>query len=131
MEFVRSSETSEWNAWWIKLLEAEAALFKGDRASAATHATSALASLRKYPVVASSIYARSRAARILAWAGSQDKALDLLEALASRAPGIGPAEIVRDPLFEMPLRANARYQELARGWEREIERNQPLVAGPN
>ena len=123
-EFARSSSVTPWNAWWIKMLEAEAALFKGDKALAAADATSALSLLRKYPGVASSIYARSRGARILAWAGSQDAALDLLETLATQSPGIGPAEIVRDPLYEIPLRENARYREMAGRLESAIAQNQ-------
>ena len=122
--FVRASAVTSWNAWWMKLIEAEAALFKGDKALAAADATRALSLLRKYPGVASSIYARSRAARILAWAGSQDPAMDLLETLATQSPGIGPAEIVRDPLYDIPLRANVRYREMAGRLERAIAQNQ-------
>jgi TolB-like protein/DNA-binding winged helix-turn-helix (wHTH) protein len=127
-EFVRSSSVTPWNAWWIKLLEAEAALFKGNKEQAAADVTSALSLLRKYPGAASSIYARSRAARILAWAGSQDQALDLLQTLATQSPGIGPAEIVRDPLYEIPLRENARYREMAGTLERAIAQNQQSMA---
>jgi TolB-like protein/DNA-binding winged helix-turn-helix (wHTH) protein len=126
-EFVRTSVVTSWNAWWMKLIEAEAALFKGNKAQAAAHATSALTLLRKYPGSASSIYARSRAARILAWAGSHDQALDLLQTLATQSPGIGPAEIVRDPLIEIPLRENARYREMAGMLESAIAQNQALA----
>ena len=84
---------------------------------------SALSLLRKYPGAASSIFARSRAARILAWAGSHAAALDLLATLATQTPGIGPAEIVRDPLYEIPLRENARYREMAEKLESDIARN--------
>jgi hypothetical protein len=127
-EFARSSSVTPWNAWWIKLLQSESALFKGDKAQAATDAMSALSLLRKYPGAASSIYARSRAARILAWAGSHDAALDLLETLASKSPGIGPAEIVRDPLYEIPLRENARYREMAGKLDRAITQNQQSMS---
>lgn len=119
--FVRTTPVTSWNAWWMKLLESEAALFKGDAALAAADAVDALSLLRKYPGFAGSIYARSRVARVLAWAGRQDQAVDLLATLATQSPGIGPAEIVRDPLYEMPLHAHARWRELAQKLENQLQ----------
>ena len=49
---------------------------------------------------------------------------DLLEQLSTQYPMIGPAEITRDPLYAMPLAANARYQVLESRLEAEIAANQ-------
>lgn len=53
-----------------------------------------------------------RAARVLAWAGEKDEAVDLLEGLATVDNGLGPAEITRVPLYDVPLAGNPRYQAL-------------------
>jgi TolB-like protein/DNA-binding winged helix-turn-helix (wHTH) protein len=119
-EYLQTEKPATWNAWWFELLAAEANLFKADKALAATQASHALSLLRKYPGFAGSVYARGRAARILAWAGEENQAMELLEALATQTPGVGPAEIFRDPLYGIPLAANARYRELAEKYEREI-----------
>jgi hypothetical protein len=37
----------------------------------------------------------------------------LLEGRAAATPGPGPAEIVRDPLYTIPLAKNARFQKLS------------------
>jgi TolB-like protein/DNA-binding winged helix-turn-helix (wHTH) protein len=109
-EYLQKEKPATWNAWWFALLEAEANLFKADKALAATQASHALTLLRKYPGFAGSVYARSRAARILAWAGEENQAMDLLDALAMQTPGVGPAEIYRDPLYEIPLGRNERFR---------------------
>jgi TolB-like protein/DNA-binding winged helix-turn-helix (wHTH) protein len=115
-EYLQTEKPAGWNAWWFTLLEAEANLFKADKALAAAQATNALSSLRKYPGFASSVYVRSRAARILAWAGEGNQAMDLLDALVTQTPGIGPAEIYRDPLYAIPLGTNARFRDHAEKW---------------
>jgi len=117
-EYLQTEKPATWNAWWFALLEAEANLFMADKALAATQASHALSLLRKYPGFAGSVYARSRAARILAWAGEENQAMDLLEALVTQTPGVGPAEIYRDPLYEIPLGKNARFRDGAEKWER-------------
>jgi hypothetical protein len=63
---------------------------------------------------------------ILAWAGAQDEAIALLEGLSNGFPGLGPAEITRDPLYSKPLANNVRYQALEKGLEEQIEVNQKL-----
>jgi hypothetical protein len=116
-EYLQKEKPATWNAWWFALLEAEANLFKADKALAAAQATNSLSLLRKYPGFAGSVYARSRAARILAWAGEENQAMDLLDALATRTPGVGPAEIYQDPLYEIPLGKNARFRDRAEKWQ--------------
>jgi hypothetical protein len=51
-------------------------------------------------------------ARVLAWAGAQDEAVQLLENLAVVEGGLAPGQIARDPLYDVPLAGNARYQAL-------------------
>jgi len=70
------------------------------------------------------------AARIFAWAGARDEATALLEHLSTRFPGVGPAEITRDPLYAVPLAGNARFQSLALQLEKEITANVRLFDSP-
>jgi hypothetical protein len=42
--------------------------------------------------------------------------MDLLDALVTQTPGIGPAEIYRDPLYAIPLGTNARFRDHAEKW---------------
>jgi hypothetical protein len=51
-------------------------------------------------------------ARVLAWAGAEDQATQLLEGLSTVDNGLAPAEITRDPLYDLPLAGNARYRAL-------------------
>jgi hypothetical protein len=64
------------------------------------------------------------AAMTLAWAGAHVDAVGLLEKVMTAPAGIGPARIVREPLFSVPLREDHRYQALARRLEAEIQENQ-------
>jgi hypothetical protein len=71
-------------------------------------------------------FAPATAALIFAWAGSHDEAAELLPDLSSGFPGLGPAEITRDPLYSVPLADNEKYRALERRLESEIESNQKL-----
>ena len=53
-----------------------------------------------------------RSARVLAWAGAKDEAVELLEGLSTGENGLGPAEITRDPLYTVPLAEHPRFQQL-------------------
>ena len=66
-------------------------------------------------------------ARVLAWAGAADDAVTLLETLSHGYPGVGPATIVRDPLFSVPLAANPRWRSLAQALNAELAANQSLL----
>ena len=55
-------------------------------------------------------------------AGTADDAVALLEALTTAKPGFGPAMIVRDPLYTMPLADNAGYRALTSRVEAELRR---------
>ena len=126
LEFAAKQQVNRWNAWHLRMLAAEAALFAGDRATAARDARAALAMAPNNIHPGISLYARSLAARILAWADAGDEAVTLLETLSNQFPMIGPAEITRDPLYAIPLAGNARYKVLERKLEAEIAANQRL-----
>jgi hypothetical protein len=59
-------------------------------------------------------------ARVLAWAGKQDAAVDLLTRLATDVPGLPPADIARQPYYTTPLGDNARFAALAQKLEAEM-----------
>jgi hypothetical protein len=66
-------------------------------------------------------YAAAVAARIFAWASAPDEAAATLEALDAARPGLCPAEITRDPLYEIPLERYPRYELLRARLEREMK----------
>jgi len=72
-------------------------------------------------------YVAARCARIYAWAGADDKAIDLLEVLTTAVLGIGPAQVTRDPLYSMPLAKNARYKALEKKLGAEITANRKML----
>jgi TolB-like protein/tetratricopeptide (TPR) repeat protein len=95
----------------VLLLEAEGHLFAGNEAKAVAAAKEQLAMV---PPGLEQIWSGSAivAARVFAWAGEQDEAVNLLERLATSAGGLAPAEIARDPIFTIPLADHPRYQAL-------------------
>ncbi len=63
--------------------------------------------------------------RVLAWAGKQDDAVDLLTRLGTDIPGLAPADIARQPLYTTPLRDNARLAALVQRLEAEMAATGP------
>jgi tetratricopeptide (TPR) repeat protein len=124
LEFVKREPETRWNGWYLRMLAAEGALFIGDKPKASAEARAALSVAPEQVHPGIQRYGRALAARILAWAGDGDAAVDLLEQLSTQYPMIGPAEITRDPLYALPLAGNARYQALERKLEAEIVANQ-------
>jgi TolB-like protein/DNA-binding winged helix-turn-helix (wHTH) protein/Tfp pilus assembly protein PilF len=124
LEFTRHEPLTRWNGWFLRMLAAEGTLFIGDKPKAALEARAALAMAPQHVHPGIQRYGRALAARILAWAGASDAALDLLEQLSTEYPMIGPAEVTRDPLYAIPLAGNARYRVLERKLEAEIAANQ-------
>jgi eukaryotic-like serine/threonine-protein kinase len=114
LEFLaRTPETSA-NAWFGKALSADARLFLGEHAAAVADARSMLnliAPVENNP----SLHAAGAilAAQVFAWAGEPAAAMDLLERLAVEEPGLPPAAIVRQPIYSVPLRDDARFRALA------------------
>jgi TolB-like protein/DNA-binding winged helix-turn-helix (wHTH) protein len=126
-DFIASMPQEKWNEWWRRLLTAEAALFSGDRGLAITEARATLDLTNDTSTFAQLIHARALAARVLAWAHAHDEAISLLERLSVEYPCLGPALIVRDPLFAGPLAGNARWKALAQRLEAQIAANQSLA----
>lgn len=127
LAFVDGQTLTLHNDWHLRMLQAEAALFAGDHERAVRHARDALGRTpRVFDFVTQ--YSKMLAARIYAWGGAPDDAVDLLEELATQAPSLGPAEIARDPFFAKPLSDNLRYQALAARLEAQIERNRIAFA---
>jgi TolB-like protein/DNA-binding winged helix-turn-helix (wHTH) protein len=125
-EFVAREPVTKWNDWFLRILSAEAALFSGNQSQAITDARAALRLAPRNLNVAIDRYLPAQLAMIFAWAGAQEEAVDLLERLSSEFPGVGPAEITREPLYAVPLAKNARYQTLAKRLELEIEANRKM-----
>jgi TolB-like protein/DNA-binding winged helix-turn-helix (wHTH) protein len=127
LEYVKQQRRRNSNAWATHLLTAEGALFVADHARAQTETRAALAAMGDTPAFAVGAYARLMAARVFAWSGANDEAVDLLVRLSTRYPGIGPAAITRDPLVTKPLADNPRFQALAAKLDAEISANQNLL----
>lgn len=119
--FLRETPETPWNAWFLRLLAAQADLFEGKHVEAAraARAVLAMAPLRDANVRAYR-YRERLAAAVLAWAGAEDEAVKLLHSLAYDIPVIGAAAVARDPVYAIPLARNAEYQELQASLEQEI-----------
>ncbi|HEX6395952.1 MAG TPA: winged helix-turn-helix domain-containing protein [Steroidobacteraceae bacterium] len=127
-EFVAQEKATKWNAWFLRVLAAEGELFSGNREQAIREIRDARRMIPERLNVAVDRYLPAVTAMILAWAGAEDEAIALLESLSTRYPGLGPAEIVREPLYTVPLQANPRFQVLATRLEAEIAANVILFA---
>lgn len=127
LEYVKQQPKRKWNAWATHLLAAEGALFVADHTRAQSETRAALEAMGETPAFSIATYARLMAARVFAWSGASDEAVELLVRLSTRYPGIGPAAITRDPLIYMPLAEHAGYRQLAEKLEEEIARNQDLL----
>jgi TolB-like protein/DNA-binding winged helix-turn-helix (wHTH) protein/Flp pilus assembly protein TadD len=124
LDFSAREPVTKWNAWHLRMLAAEGALFTGDKVKAIAVARDALAMAPQNVHPGIHRYGRALAARIFAWAGAQDESIRLLEQLSSEYPMIGPAEITRDPLYTIPLAGNARFRMLESRLNAEIVQNQ-------
>jgi tetratricopeptide (TPR) repeat protein len=125
--FVERLPSVTWNQWWRRLLGAEMALLLGEHASAVEQARAAVRMVNGRSTFGESVHVRLVAARVLAWGGAPDDAVTLLEALSRDYPGVGPATIVRDPLFSTPLASNPRWLSLTQALNAELAANQALL----
>ena len=108
-EFVAKTPENRWNAWLLRVLEAQGRLLAGD---ASAGARESIAFAMRGPDMASRAVAKHMAATVLAWAGYDDEAVAWLEELAVSKPGLAPLTICIDPMLTAPLGGNARYQAL-------------------
>jgi TolB-like protein len=127
LEYVKQQPQRKWNAWATHLLTAEGAMFVADHARAQSETRAALAAMGDAPDFTVGAYVRLMAARVFAWSGASDEAVNLLVRLSTQYPGVGPAAITRDPLISIPLAEHAGYRQLAQQLEGEIARNQNLL----
>jgi TolB-like protein len=118
--FVGQQEAAEWNAWYLRLLAADAQLFSGDRAGAVNAAHEALAMKARSPDLYDRTLVKYLAAQVLAWSRAEDEAMDLLEELGQPTSALAPALIARDPVFTVPLANNARFQALKANLEAQM-----------
>ncbi|HUL83579.1 MAG TPA: hypothetical protein VL131_15640, partial [Gammaproteobacteria bacterium] len=114
---VESTPETRWNASFLAALKADAQLFTGRPDEAAATATALVESTKGSQIHEG---AETLAARVLAWAGQGDAAVDLLIRLATDRPGALPANIARQPLYTTPLRDNARFAALKEQLEAEM-----------
>jgi hypothetical protein len=121
LSFVAHEPPTRWNKWFLRTLVAEGSLLAGNKQRAISTAREALALMPRKLDTLRSRYASSVAARVFAWAGADDEAVALLEQLAILKPGLGPAEITRDPLYSIPLASNTRYQALVARLEMQMK----------
>jgi TolB-like protein/DNA-binding winged helix-turn-helix (wHTH) protein len=126
-DFLASVRVMPQSQWHLSLLEAEAALFTGDRARAIEAVRVARSSQRRPVNFAVSTFRDLQSARILAWASDHEGALALLESLSVGYPRVGPAAITRDPLLARPLGESRSWLKLRERLEAEIAANQSLL----
>jgi TolB-like protein/DNA-binding winged helix-turn-helix (wHTH) protein len=120
LRYVKSARLTRWNDWYLQLLRAEGLLMTGDRSKAVSAASASLALVPRAKNAVNWRYAAAIAARIFAWGGAPDEAVAILEGLDAARPGLCPAEITRDPLFQVPLERDSRYKLLRARLEREM-----------
>ena len=120
LQFVQQQTRTHWNGVYLDSLAATGHLFMGDCEHARTAVRSSLLGVsRDDNAVIWNTTAKS-AARVRAWCGDAEDAIALLQQLSQSRPGIGPAAIVRDPLFTVPLDQVPAYQTLTGQLERVI-----------
>jgi TolB-like protein/tetratricopeptide (TPR) repeat protein len=121
LDFVAKEPPTRWNKWFLRTLAAEGWLLTGDKQQAIVTAREALELAPRKLDALWSRYASAVAARVFAWAGSEDEAITLLDELAVLKPGLSPAEITRDPLYSVPLAENPGYRALAARLEADMQ----------
>jgi TolB-like protein len=127
LRFVENEPRTPWNYWLLQLLTAEGSFMAGDRERTVQATDRALSMMPRTRDAVIWRYVAVISSRIYAWAGEEDKAVDLIESLVTSAPGLGPAQVTRDPLYSMALATNARYKALEKKLEAEITANRTLL----
>ncbi len=120
LDFVAQQQPTQWNGWFLRVLEAEGRLFAGDMARAQTAAREAVNATAASRNLLHRTAARYMAATALAWAGAHDEATALLEEVSTSSPGMAPAPIARDPRLTLPLAEDPRYRALQARLEDEM-----------
>jgi TolB-like protein/DNA-binding winged helix-turn-helix (wHTH) protein len=100
-------------AYFSRRLEAEGHVFIRQPAAAIEAASASLELMPRDKDAMAWIGVALAAARVYAWAGARERAVSLLEQVATASPGAPPAFITRDPLIALPLATDPHYQALA------------------
>lgn len=100
------------NGFFLRLLEAEAYTFTGQKSEAIEAARTALQFMPRTRNAVAWIGVASLSARVYAWNGAGDEAEKLLEELTSTTPGLQPGLVAREPLFTVPLADHAQFRSL-------------------
>lgn len=114
-QFLATTEAFPQHRFFRTILEAEAALFKGDHVQAI-----ALADMldRELPP---NIALRAAVPALYAWAGAHDKAVAILQMVSNGDPiRVMPGRLLLDPLFSAPLANHAEFQILKARLEEEM-----------
>ena len=101
----------EWN---VVLLEAQAALFSGDRKRAVDQAKRALALMTVERDALLGPQNMAEAATVLAWAGEGRAAVPILRRVIEVPSAYVGWALVRDPLLAVPLAGNPAFEALKR-----------------
>jgi TolB-like protein/DNA-binding winged helix-turn-helix (wHTH) protein len=113
LAFVKTQNVSPRVTFFFRRLEAEGHVFAHQPAAAIEAASASLELMPRDKDAMTWIGVALAAARVYAWAGARERAVTLLEQLATVSPGAPPAFITRDPLIAVPLAPDSQYQALA------------------
>lgn len=119
LQHLHQTPETRWNRGFRLLLAADAHTFMGQKPEAIASAREALqlaSQAKSYFLEVTEL----EVAVVYAWNGADADAVAILERLTSTAPMLGPAEVARDPLFNIPLAASPGYRALADRLEAQI-----------
>jgi hypothetical protein len=113
LRFVERQTRTEWNGAHLEVLAAAGHAFAGECERARSAGKNALALIPRADNAVVWNRTAMTVAWVDAWCGGQDDAVALVRQLAAGRPGIGPAQITRDPLLTVPLDHSPAYRALA------------------
>lgn len=112
LDYASRQTPAKMNIWAHEALRAFGLMLKGDSAANET-ARKSVAMALALPDAVHWAAARHLAAQIFAFTGAVDEAIDMLEIVALRGPGVAPLYVVGDPAFADRLSGNPRYEALS------------------
>jgi TolB-like protein len=110
--FIARQTPTSHNAWFLKMLASFASMYVGDKPAAAAAAREALALTPRSLDAVHWAIARQATVPVLAWAGSQDEACDLLEQLTAAVPGALPGDFAQNTLYAVGFGDSPRFKAL-------------------
>jgi len=112
LAFIAHQSPTRHNAWFLKVLAAYASMYVGDKPAAAAAAREALTLTPRSLDAVHWAIASQAAVPVLAWAGAQDDACDLIEQLTTAVPGMFPGDFAQDAFFAVAFGDNPRFKVL-------------------